>query len=271
MEASAERARELRRIETVYAAIDQLDSSNFMLAVSVESAGPNQPAGVPIRRHLTDWLDSLDPDAQADVYEDSGFADLSETRWEEDDWIIRFRAIPKSPDKRGSGSVRPIGMRFSRAKRVDTHLRIRRQLRSKATRYGNLRAPLVVAVLTEEWASIEDSTNEALYGSFSVTFDLATDETREFRGADGFWSRPRSRPASVVVGGGLTPWLITKRWPTLWMNPYDSSGFRAPFPFPVTRVDQASRHLVAERSSASPLEYFGLPDGWPGDEDLVLS
>jgi hypothetical protein len=269
MEASTERAAESRRIEQVYAAIDQLDSPDFMLGVRVDSAGASQPAGYSVRTFLHQWLAGLDADVESDSFEDWGLQSLATASWEQAGWAITFTALPKSPDKRGSRSVRPIGVRLSRASRVDTHLRIRRQLKSKATRYGELEQPLVVAVLTEGWASVDDSTNEALYGSFSATFSSATGDAKQFRGSDGFWSRPRKRPAAVVVGAGLRPWLVANRWPTLWLNPYEPGSVRWPFPFPTQRVDDQTYTLVAEGAAAEPAAHFGLPDSWPGKEDLV--
>ena len=269
---SDEQVAQARRERRVYDAINELESPDFFLWVDAESGGAANPPGRRLRAGLRAWLQGLN---YQDIVRRGREAELEDPptwTWSHGGWAIRFRAITKE-NARGKPGVRPLGVLGPRAIWMDCHMRIRRVLASKRR---TLDAPYVIAVLCDGFAvhGSEESVNEALYGSFMLSFDTGTGQSGEHRGTDGFFSPQKNRSVSALLSCvGLNPFVspttLLQKVPSLWLNPWAAYPLTTQLPAAKCVVlDLEQGTLRVEHPVMSLPELFGLEPDWPGPEDL---
>lgn len=124
-----------------------------------------------------------------------------------------------------------------RARAVTTHEKIRWRVRNKATRYGELGAPFVVAIWPgEEFPPIEGTVLAGLYGDVQVTLSLVDKSYREIgRTHNGaFNTIAGGRTLNTEVGAAAVYWerLVDRGWEHFWFiyhNPYADRPVSANF------------------------------------------
>lgn len=259
------------RLNQLYDVLNRhVDSTNFFISIEINSAPENPPPARSVARFLNSRLRNLDPDEVTAAYESEGYKGLPLWVYKDKSWSIILRAMPKKPDARGKPGVRPLGMFSSAAKWVDHRTPLRDAIADKASAYGDLRAPYVVAVNALEMID-EIDVMEALFGKeqFTVYFsqnpsnDSVT--TQPSRIPDGLWmsgSGPtNTRVSAVLIASRLRPWSIGESSIRLYHNPWAASPYRSA----LTRLPQAipneGRYNYSDGESL--LEIFGLD--WPGD------
>jgi hypothetical protein len=257
------------RLGAIYDVLNDLDSPNFFLSVEVEQEGTLPPATKRLRSDLSSWLGTLDPDAL--IGQGLQYPDGPQHVWEEADWRVRFRPVPKSPERRGKPG-RAIGIYDAGGGFIDTTSALRRAIAEKAGRYGKPDRPYVLAVLIEaHFIDAEDVAN-SLFGT--VAYRIFADPNREaepVRKPDGSWRGPsgpvNTRVSAVLTAVNLGPWSVPRLAPRLWLNPWASIPLADRLPWHVSRVDPATGTLAEDPAAATPAEVFGLPEDWPGPED----
>jgi hypothetical protein len=149
----------------IYDALNQrLNSPNFLIAIQrAKGASTIDPPIKPLIRLLEERLNSLDPDAVARQMEQGGWRALPFWTWQHEEWEISFRAIPKLPQMRGKPGVRPVGS-YMKSGWVEPQEGIRGAIRKKATKYGELDLPYIIAVNALEEFVEQDAAVEALFG-----------------------------------------------------------------------------------------------------------
>jgi len=100
------------RMNTVYDALNRLESPNFVVGMDIVGAPATPPSARQIRDFLSQQLLQLNPEEMAELLKLGGFAALPHWRYEHDGWAILFFPIPKSPEQRGKSGVRPIAVQF---------------------------------------------------------------------------------------------------------------------------------------------------------------
>ena len=76
-----------------------------------------------------------------------GFDALPHWAFEHGGWRIAFFPIPKGPENRGRGGIRPVALQFEAPRQIDPRESIRDAILAKAGRYGDLELPYVIASL----------------------------------------------------------------------------------------------------------------------------
>ena len=150
---SAEDMGEKARIDQVYDTLNDMQSPNFFLAIRPRGAPAAQPSGKRIRQELGQWLAALDPDDIGHQLASHGWVSLPSFSWSHDGWEIEIIPIPKPGAIRGSPGVRPVGITMPEMKRI-IHPSIEKAVRAKATKYGKLDFPFVVAVNVRRAAEV---------------------------------------------------------------------------------------------------------------------
>jgi hypothetical protein len=265
---ASEVAAELRRA-TIHDSLNDLDSPNFFLDFEVESPGASNPSIKLLARDLRKWLTTLDPDAVAAAINAAGLAVFPQFSWVQDGWHLSFRALPKSPESRGSDKgLRTVGLSGVRAYLVDDATRMRRALEDKGSAYGTPDRPYVVAVALDAWADRDWDVMGALYGDDQLLVTDGADgalQTRRSRGANGYWTGGgvlrRSHVSGLLVVPHLSPHAIPKVVPTIWHHP--SPTFRAPALSIWRSAEVVSDQIHFEEPSIAPKDVFRLPDPWP--------
>ncbi|GAA1928587.1 hypothetical protein [Nocardioides marmoribigeumensis] len=264
----AEKAAAQRRA-VLFDTVNQLGDPNFMLWLDELEEGASPPASARLRKDLRRWLAELDPDAPWD-------ADAAPTRrWEHDDWAVRFRAVPKKPDARGTGpNDRAIavyghtGVDF-----IDDAPAIKKALATKHHEYGDLGTPFIIAVGTyihdrDRWHS-----SNAMYGHVAVQIDEAPDGsmvTREVRRPDGYFGTPPTwtnrNVSGVLLVNQLMPYYVQRAETTLWRHPNPIHELPEAVGFPGDTLSIADGTLVEVTAATKADQLFGLPDPWPPGE-----
>jgi len=253
-----------KRKNTVYDLLNTIDSPNFFLAIDIEGAPSAAPPTKKLRKALTRWLATLDPDVIGELYESGRYAEIPSYHWQSEGWILVFKPRPKSPKLRGQPGVRPIGFRFpTELEWQNTCGGIRSAMEAKAKKYGQLDLPFVIAInVVEDHCDNIDIMN-ALYGDEVAIMSQAPDGNlteRWQRKKNGAWvgeAGPRKTLVSaVLLGVDLHPWSMGAVTPELFQNPWASHPFStADWPLPHCVADlQAGR--VYHRPGASAGQFL---------------
>lgn len=258
------------RVNTVYKSLDLLDSPNFFLWIEVVRQGAGPLGAKPLRGRLENWLRGLDPDE----YNGWSRQDLPNLTYREERgdeevaWVIEFEAIPKSPQARGKKGLRPLGIFSGGATWLDDD-GIRGALSDKGSAYGQLGAPYVVAVASENIDLDEQEVLNVLYGTDAPEFRTSADGSEPYtyvRTPDGYWFRgdrwEHRHVSAVLVVKSLHPAFVGRQTHTIWEHPGPEHSVDA---LPIWRravcgADSPVRYIDPARNQA---DWFGLGEPWP--------
>ncbi len=224
-----------------------------------------------MRNFLEPQIAGLDPDKVTKQFKRGGVQALPSWHWEHEGWRITFFAIPKSTSARAKPGVRPVGLRIPELSWHSPHIGIRNSLRGKATKYGRLDLPYVVAINILDELGVDDcDISNALFGEEQVTVlsrgnDLA--QPVSGRRPNGFWHGPEGlqnrRVSAVLVVVNLYPWNIAKVTPIVWHNPWASHPMpRNIWPLP-QRVPDSQNNQLLKLDGRKGRELLGLRPDWP--------
>ena len=213
---------EERRLQEVDRVLDELVIENFTLSMEHSEIGPRSPATRKLRSDLIAWTQGLDPDAVARgvTVTDLAFDSLPAFPWCHDGWRLAFRAIPYAPAARGTPH-RAVGVKGpAEAVMVDNVTPIRRVLDKKYGRYGELDAPLVIAVQSNTKIPTHDyQVKHALYGLTPLAPTDPNLKPSDFFD-DGFWLTRagwrRSNCPQVITIYELSPLTVISVAPRAW-------------------------------------------------------
>jgi hypothetical protein len=239
------------RLNTLYDAINErINSPDYWVSLDVQGATSTP---IPVAAWVTKirgWMNSLSYDelvavGQRQLWDRHQVLELCH-----DDAIFFFRLIAKSEQVRGRPGMRSLGALGSGAEWVTSRFEIARTLRKKASRYGALEYPYVIAINCLgpfcDWEEIRD-------GIF---------------GEDGFWplsGKPsNTRVSAVFAAHHLLPWSITRAGVLLFVNPNATRPYSGPLT-ELPRVIVGTDCRPAILDGKQPREWFGLDESWPGE------
>lgn len=233
------------RLNQVYDVLSRhVDRTNFSISVNVEEAPSSQPPGKKIAHFLNHHLGGLDPDEVIKLYESGGYEALPSWPFRHEGWSVVFRPIPKKSQARGKPRGRALGMFSSGVKFMDHRTPLRDAIIDKASAYGDLGLPFVVAVNAMEVIDDIDMM-EALFGKeqfnalVSQNSPLDTVDSNMTRVPNGVWTRENgarnTRLSAVLIVCNLRPWSIGESTCRLYHNPWALF----PYSLPSTSLPQA--------------------------------
>lgn len=223
-----------KRTDVVLNTINKIDSPNFFVGVKVEGHPERPPKGRDLRKKLTQWLSSLDPDTVALDMEDSDHTSIPSMTWEKDGWRINFEAIPKKPEYRGQGQS-AIGMLSTGARWINVWEPIRDAIKTKGGRYHELPHPLLIAINVDAMSLDRIDEMQGLYGQEEVVIDRndlsATPQmSRKANGAwFGYQGPQYTRVSGAWIFESINPWNIVSRRNTFYFNPWATKSVPALF------------------------------------------
>ncbi len=215
------------RMGVVYDAINTIESPNFFVRLEIKGAPDASPPTQRLRRDLTGWLASLNPDYILQLHSAGRDSEIPFFRWQHEGWSLLFRPIAKSPKLRGQPGIRPIGVRMPEGRWMNTHGEIRKAIENKAKKYGELELSFIIAVnVVADHCDNIDIMN-ALYGDESLLVTQAADgglTERHERKLNGAWFGPKG-PRNMLISGALmfaclSPWSMGVVTPELFHNPW---------------------------------------------------
>lgn len=263
------------RENQVYDTLNRMKSPNFFIWVEVHGTPTTNPSGANIRKFLQRKLSNLDPNMIAKQFEEGGLEALPHWNWEDKDWQITFFPIPKN-EARGKPDVRSIGGKMDDALRlVAPHIRIKKSIQDKATKYGNLDLPYIVAInVTDEFMVDDIDIANALFGEEQLTTILSRNKVighKFSRKPNGVWyslnGAQNRRVSAALFVVNLTPGNITKITPVLWHNPWANYPLSPDiWPLPQLVPDRKDNRLV-KYDGKSAWQLLGLSPNWPNTHE----
>ncbi|WP_444460019.1 hypothetical protein [Rhodobacter capsulatus] len=249
-----------RRMREALQAIDEVQSPDFFLHLHTQGR-PTQPIAVRrLRKALQRFVDGLNYEQAVANHEgDLATAPIWEHR--EHDAHFTIRPIPKNVRCAGGRAVR--GRTFPGGI-IHPENAIRSAVIGKASRYGEIDLPLVIAVnALDEFATIDDAI-DALFGTKAVLVREDC-ELRPVREPDGAWRGPASpvytRSSAVLFVERLSAWSVAQRSLRLIVNPWARNPIND-IPLGV-EVREVIDGQLQTRTGQTLREIFNLPAGWP--------
>lgn len=258
-----------RRTQHIYQYLDPHPHPNFWLGLDINDEGNSGPHLRRLLADVTKWFDGLDPDQTPYG---------SSIEWSDGDWNIDLIALPKSQASRGKIEPdRLIGMRSGGVGWSDMSDRIRQKVHSKATRYGELGKPYLIALTVNSALVEEDDLASALLGPEVVEYyEQQPGSARLVRKRDGLLMGPggprNTRVSGLLVAFNVACTHVGLVRPALWPNPWvrPEIAFTAPLPFDRVEIDPSTTAMAHATSDFDPLPYFELAPDWPGFEDPLI-
>ena len=147
-----------------------------------------------------------------------------------------------------------------------------RSLKAKASKYGTLVAPFVIAANTMADHFDRVDAMEALFGKERYhfgTWDHPLDEPEMTRAADGLWHGPKgpsaTRVSAVLITNALSPWTVAVVKPVVYHNPWAAQPITNLFSSLTTNAAVGDKMI--ETPGLVGREIFELPDGWPAHRE----
>jgi hypothetical protein len=254
-EESAERVAELKRFGLLVDIVNRMQTDTFFVGFDVAAYGPGQPNAKAIKALVTNNLKLIDPD-------DEGSRDA---RWPWEDgkgWRIVFRPMAKKAEARGRRGRRAVGMTTDGLRAVNPEKAIRDAVGEKATRYGPMDRPYVIAVNVSPWPLDEIACIEALFGTFDSIESVPGGRDRFVRKPDGVLRRDQNtRVSAVAFFEDVEPWTAANRKAVVVHNRFAER----PLPFGRLGIPDARHNgdALIRVGGKSVGELLCLPPEWP--------
>jgi hypothetical protein len=256
------------RLNDALDAINEVRSNHFMLHVEHHGVPQTPVSHRDVRTWVEHFLASLNPDnVRAAARTD--FESLPKSRFEHDGLVILISPIPTRPDfqmgddDRITGIVGPM-----EAYSIQPRESLRRSLKAKASKYGAIEAPFVIAANTMAGHFDRIDAMEALFGKEGYhfgTWNQRLDQPVMVRAPDGLWHGHKgptaTRVSAVLVTNAVTPWTVAVARPVVYHNPWAARPIANLFGSLTTNA--ASGGKMLETPGLVGREIFELPDSWP--------
>ena len=236
-----------KRENQLYDIINRLESPHFFLRWESEGQ-PKTPA--PAKswlQKLDKWIASLDYDAIAQRCQQGAFDLLPELRLEHEGLTVTFTPYPKLQGARSEPHGRLIGLKSSGVVCINSRDAIKKAVEKKASRYGKLNSPYLIAINEVQWYCDREEFEFALYG------------------ADGLW-----KPTGYAKCKGVSAVLASLRLFETTLGSADLCLYHNPFarhPYSGSLCQLHQAHWengrVRYTKGTNAGEILGLPDGWP--------
>jgi hypothetical protein len=263
------------RIAQVYDALNQMDSPDFFLHLSVQGAPSTPPPGARLRSDLTKWLRTLKVSEIDRAGRVGEFHAVPKYRWEHEGWEVIFMPIAKSPAARGKPGIRPIGAIVPEAQLLQTDADLKNALETKGKKYGAIDIPLVIAVNVLGIHCDETDILNAVFGQEGIIVSQRKDGTiaaeHGERKRNGFWfgpNGPRNQAVSaVLIIDGFNEWKMGTSTPELFHNPWATNPLKPDCWSLPQKIPNSATRRYDEHSGKSAREVIGIPDPWPPSWD----
>jgi hypothetical protein len=243
----------------------------FRLRLRYLIAGKGQPRKVEVTDAVGGWLDSLD---WAELWTgDPNTSGKPEADLRVGDgWQIGLAAIPLDPSLQ-SENPRPMIWIERGAIGYPDGLgqAVLPSLEDKSTRYGELDAPLVIALWVSHALANNETAPLALFDGY-----FPVEDGRHATGLElnaerkGLWTpgaKTRGRAAGLLAVNAWTFSYVSvgQSMPHYWPNPWADQALSVELPFATSAVTDDEREVANSPATLNPAELFELERDWPGE------
>ncbi len=254
----------------VYDTINRLNSPDYFVGMDVHGKPETEPSGRQIRGLLRRELSKLNHSDIGTLFRAGGLSAMPRWPFEHGGWRVDFYPIPKTSSSRGRLGARPIGLQFGGFSTANTKVAIRNAVLTKASRYGVLEKPYIVAVNVLSLHVDETDVLEALYGDeqYVVSASGAGHKTTVKRARNGAWMSPNgpqnSRVSAILIIPQLVPSTLIRANACLFHNPWAAKHYNGS----LGRLNSCvvgNDNRAHFHSGESMAAILGLPNEWPRD------
>jgi hypothetical protein len=257
-----------KRESILYDTLDKTNSPNFFLEIEITKYTTMPPPGAIWRKTLEKNLLSLAPDDPLYQLDDPDL--LPKWKLKDRGWEVIFTPIPKQLEARGKSGIRPVGVTWFGPTWIKDHIRIKKSIKEKATKYGSLGLPYIIAVNVISHFTDNISIECALFGDEIIKVHRNPDGSfahEPGRRKNGSWigpKGPQNRGVSAAVIFSYLLWgNITKIAPILWHNPWAQNPLSSEFwCLPQKKVNLNNGHIETIAGKRI-FDIFALPENWP--------
>jgi len=248
------------RADQVYKVLNGLRSPDFFLSVETSGAPENSPTCKSLKRKLESWLETLNPDEiESDCRAGRDSASYS---WKDGSWELTFRAIAKPPEIRGQSGIRNITVYCREFERRTVAEQIRRGIHHKATKYGELGKPYIIAVNCLDVLSKDSDVFDAMFGDPGIVEQRNAGGEVKFiprRHRNGELNRTKlTRVSGVLYFRSLFPESLRPEGTALIHNPWAKYPLSMEaWPIRQYRIDGVSGDVL-EMDGHDPSEIIGI-------------
>ena len=248
--------------EELQRSLDKAQTNGVWFFVCIEGSFDSQPRCAKVRRQFQNWHKKHRVGIVSAL---AGGATPTE--------LPRFQIaeaganITITPQGVGPASDNPVAVWSRGVRCMHTDEKLCRALNRKASRYGTMKVPFLVAASLCEMADERDFAN-ALLGKEAFMVSVAGDSPpAPFRQPDGLWWGPKgpqnTRVSAVLLVAELFPWSVAARQPIVYHNPWAEHPL-PPDILPLTQMLPDNAKGQYERCRGQPMhEILGLPEHWP--------
>ena len=260
-----------RRFAELHDTLDRMDSPDYFLKIEYSGSPQRNIRGRVIRERLEQWCASLDYDEISRLYREEAYDAIPKLSWTEQGCILTFSPVPKSPEFRGRPGARAVGVVMpAEVRQLYTHEDIRAAIDGKATKYGDLDVPLIVAINVLDDFCDDDDIGNALFGEDQIVTTRHADgrftHARQ-RALNGAWRGPRgprnTLVSAVSIANQLSPSTLRYRDITLIHNPWAIN----PLPLQALPIPQITVSIpdgrIHEHEGTHHADLMGIPKLWP--------
>ena len=260
-----------RRFATLHDTLDRMDSPDYFLNIEYHGYPQENINGRRLRQRLEEWLRNCDFETISQLYREQNYEAIPTFPWSEAGCHLTFTPIPKGPPLRGQLEARPVGIVFPEARWLATHEGIRTAIEEKATKYGHLSIPLVVAInVTDDFCDDHDIWN-ALFGEEQVVFSQRVDgqisQGGFCRSPNGAWRGlhgPRnSLVSAVLITHQLTPSTLRSHPVELIHNPWAVNAFPLDALGLPQKVVNLTTAQITQQLGICAGDLLQIPATWP--------
>jgi hypothetical protein len=257
-----------RRKQAVLDKLDELEHPDFYVGLREDGYPTTSPSGRKIRDSLKKWLDSLNHDTCSSLVSQERFDELPTCQYVVEGWTLDFQAIPKPGKRRGQQPGRLILFHEVGIHMVDARTPIRDAIRRKASRYGDIQRPYIVAVNAIGHFIDDIDIVGALFGQEIILYSVSRElqiSHRPARRPDGVWTSEEgarnTRISGVLLGLNVFPSSVAVSELALYHNPWAQRTYKGLLSCLDEYLPEDAR--LEKKEGVHPRTIFQLKEGWP--------
>ena len=273
---SPKESAQVRRVADLLDTVDRMKVKDFMFGVRTYRGPDTNPPARKLRYQLEQWLSKHNAD---EVPATRSLDHLPTFIFKQDEWEIKFYAVPQKPEFRDVALERPTVFFWTGSVKLEIEDDIRKAIKRKAGKYDLRERSYVIAIgfIGEKYPKIHEHICDELFRTLTGYEPMLIRTGRRVEGhvPDGIFYGPDGNKNLHVSGVVLVPhldvWRIGEVKPIYMGNPLAKHPLRD-FPSVFDRwvikdVGEGKSRFEHRPPELALRKLFGLAGGWPVGED----